>query len=157
MVFDVAVIGGGILGRAITFQLSQSGMTTACIYQRNHFRAQASAAAGGMLGVFSEVSAHDLPERQQLEVAQRQLARGLYDNFVADLCQRSGIAVQLTGGLFVIANSAGEDDALELAAIREAALAFGSRAETVSPRDVPGVAPQTGTVAYEALFLPDEG
>lgn len=155
--YDVVVVGGGLLGRAISYQLAQSGLQTACIYRQGDSRGQASSAAGGMFGVFSEVSANDPLEKSRLEVEQRWLARQLYADWVARICEHSGFPIEMRDGLFVIANAAGEDDLAELAAIRDAAYQQRRQAESVPPGTVSGLNPAASKAAFEALFLPDEG
>src|SRR5439155_16329471 len=157
MKFDVMVIGVAIVGMAVTYGLAKAGLHVACISPRATRQHQASAAAGGMLGVFSEVSPYDSPERCDEDVRQRWLARGLYDAFVAQLAEQSDLPILQTRGLFVIANPAGEDDARAIAAMRATARQCNSRMEDVPPRDVPGLNPQVGCAAFDAVFLNDEG
>lgn len=153
--FDILVIGGGLLGRAIAYQLAKTGTSVGCIYQRDATHGMASAAAGGMLGVFSEVSAQDAHERCTADVEQRWAARQLYHGWVEELRERSGIDIPLKDGLFVVANGNGPDDSRALDAIRAAAVQMGSAAETVPADTIPGFKPQL--YAYDTIFLPDEG
>jgi glycine oxidase len=154
---DVIVVGGGVIGRAVAFRLTRDGMTVGCVYPRGRFHGQASAAAGAMLGVFSEISAQDDTADRHRGAAHRWEARQRYAGWLADLSAESGQPIRRTDGLFVIANPVGEDDARELDAIHETAEAFGQRGERVPAREIPGLAPQTGFVAFDALFLPGEG
>src|SRR6476659_6441931 len=131
MSVDVVVVGGGVIGRAVAYRLAQDGATGGCVYPRGGLRGQASAAAGAMLGVFSEVSAQDPPARRHRDTGRRWEARRRYAIWLAELGAASGQGIHTTDGLFVIANPVGEDDARELDAMREMAEAFGQRAERV--------------------------
>ena len=75
---DVIIIGGGAIGRAIAYRLARDGMTVACVYPRGRFHGQASAAAGAMLGVFSEASAQDRSAHRHRDAAHRWDARQRY-------------------------------------------------------------------------------
>jgi glycine oxidase len=155
--YDVIIVGGGLLGKASALALAEAGCAVAAVYQRARRQGQASAAAGGMLGVFSEVTAHEPMARRRLEVSQRWAARERYHRWIAHLVEVTGCPIELREGLFVIANPVGDDDAAELQAIREAATWHGAGAESVAPRETPGVAAQRGYHPFEAIFLPDEG
>jgi len=149
------VIGGGILGKATAFSLAQAGFKVTCIYQRTFTHGQASLAAGGMLGIFSEINAHDPVPRRRLEVEQRWLSRQLYTSWIDELCAFTGLPILLQNGLFVVGNAVGREDRTELAAIREAVEWCGSRADTVSPLEIPGLVPDKAP--FDAVFLPEEG
>ncbi|GAC1366308.1 MAG: hypothetical protein NVSMB32_10510 [Actinomycetota bacterium] len=153
---DVAVVGAGFLGSAIALELASRGVTVCLVDQMQPRSGRASEAAGAMLGVFSEVSSRDDPGRRELEVASRWEARQRYDGWLAGLAERSAVEVAVTPGLFVVANSEGEDDLAELEAIAEATVGRAS-AERVAPRDVPGLHPERGAVAFAALHLAQEG
>jgi glycine oxidase len=154
---DILIVGGGLLGRAIAFQLAQTGLHVAIVYQRSQHDGQASAAAGGMFGVFSEVTTTDEPARREIEVQERWLSRQLYKDWVACINEYSGLPVLIRDGLFVVANTIGQNDTPELDAIRASALAYQTRVEDILPHQVPGLAPQTKARAYAALYLHDEG
>jgi glycine/D-amino acid oxidase-like deaminating enzyme len=154
---EVLVVGAGVLGCAVALRLADGGVRVALVAPLADRRGHASRAAGAMLGVFSEVSSHDEPWRRDVEVGERLQARRLYDDWVADLAERSGIGVAVAPGLFVVANAEGENDERELQAVADAASSHGCRAELHSWRDVPGLAPERRSPPLSALELPDEG
>jgi glycine/D-amino acid oxidase-like deaminating enzyme len=154
---DALVIGGGIVGSALALRLADAGLLVARIARPADRSGQASRAAGAMLGVFSEVSAEEPPDRVDLDVRERLAARRLYDPWVAGLAERSGAPVAITPGLFVVGNADGEDDEAGLAAIAAAAVAHGSKADVVGWRDVPGLEPERQARPFGVVYLPDEG
>lgn len=157
VVHDMLVVGSGIVGGAVAVALADAGVDTAVVTDLPARSRQASRAAGAMLGVFSEVSSTESPARRDLHVAERVRARRLYDGWVADLSERSGVAVGIVPGLFVIGNNDGEDDEAGLAAIADAASAWESPAEPVSWRDVPGLQPEPAARPFRVLHLAAEG
>ena len=154
---DVVVVGGGVIGAAVALRLADAGLDVVLAAAPADRAGQASRAAGAMLGVFSEVSAGDPPARREVDVAERLAARRLYDGWLADISDRSGIEVAVTPGLFVVGNHAGDDDEAALVAITDAALAAGSRAEPLPWREVPGLRPEPRARPFGAVHLPDEG
>jgi glycine/D-amino acid oxidase-like deaminating enzyme len=154
---DVVVVGGGVVGGAVALGLADAGVAVTLVSPRAAAGRQASRAAGGMLGVFSEVSSHDPPDRRDIEVGERWRARGLYDAWLVRLADGSGLAPVVRPGLFVVANIEGEDDEREIAAIADAASGCGCTAHAVPWRDVPGLAPARRSTPLSVLHLPDEG
>src|SRR4051794_22568346 len=99
--FDGIIVGGGLLGKATAFALAEAGHRIACVYRRGE-EGQASGAAGGMLGVFSEGGAHEPLDRRRLDVSQRWAARQGYAAWISRLSEYSGCPIMLRDGLFVI-------------------------------------------------------
>lgn len=99
---SVAVVGGGIIGLSIAWQLAHEGQRVA-IFEKNLVGGEASWAGAGMVSPGGEVE-----ERSVLaELAAE--SRELYGEFIRDLEQASGLAIdyQECGGLEA-AYSAGE-------------------------------------------------
>jgi glycine oxidase len=93
---DVAVIGGGVIGCAIAWRLSQRGYQVA-LFDRGSFGQEASWAAGGILSPNAEFELGPL-----YSLAQQSLA--LYPSFVKELQQQSDIdPCLLDGGLLSLA------------------------------------------------------
>lgn len=155
-VCEVLVVGGGVVGGAVALRLADAGLGVALLAPPTDRAGQASRAAGAMLGVFSEVSADDKPARRELDVGERLAARRLYDGWVADLADRSGLDIGIAPGLFVVANNEGEDDERAVLAIAEAAASNGCAADSVSWRDVPGLQPEPRARPFGVMHLPDE-
>lgn len=150
---EVIVVGSGIVGSAIVWRLAQDDTPLQWIMGPGVV-GSASAAAGAMLAVHSEVSAHQEVETRDLEVTTRAQGRALWDQWLPAIVEASGVDVELTPGVHVIGR--GPQDAANLGAIRAAAAIDGARCESVAPEDVPGLKPDRGWEAAEAIFLPEE-
>jgi glycine oxidase len=83
---DVAVIGAGIVGCSVAFELAKAGVRV-CVLERGGIGEESSAAAAGMLSGQHGVTA--LGSRYQLHVEARELHQQLAD----DLRERTGIDV----------------------------------------------------------------
>ena len=150
---DVIVVGAGIVGAAVVWRLAQDGVRVHWIVGGGT-AGSASLAAGAMLAVHSEVSAHQACEVRDLEVGTRRLGRGLWDVWLPAIEDAAGLEVELNPGVHLIGR--GPQDAPNLEAIRASAAASGDRCEPVAVDDVPGLAPDRGWEPAEALHLPDE-
>ncbi len=155
--FDVAVVGGGLIGRMIAYELARENYRVAAIYPHAQFHGMASAAAGAMLGVFSETSAYEPQARREATAAYRWQARQLYDAWLSELRARSGLPIHVSDGLVVIANAAGAQDLKALQAIRDAAHTLQRPAQTFGASDIAGLAPHPNHRILDAVYLPDEG
>lgn len=107
-VFDVLIIGGGIIGLSIARELKKNGVERVGILEKNHVcGAESSSAAAGMLAPQAETNQADDFFRFCSE------SRDLYPNFAAELLDETGIDVELdqTGTLYLAFD---EDDLAEL-------------------------------------------
>lgn len=150
---DVIVVGSGIVGSAIVWRLAQDGTRVQWV-TGSGVLGSASAAAGAMLAVHSEVSAHQEAATRELEVTTRAQGRALWDLWLPAVAAASGTDVEVTHGVHVVGR--GPHDAANLAAIRSTAAAAGAPCESVAPKDVPGLQPDRGWEPAEAVFLPGE-
>jgi glycine oxidase len=151
-VSDVAVVGAGVIGLAVTAALLERGVPVTVIGPRmGDHRAQATRAAGAMLSTFSEIEAHHDPARVDVETRERIAATQLWPEWLARINAAAGTDVQVPAGTWVIA-PAGRT--AQLRPIAAAARAAGHVAEDHDATEIPGLVPPAGCAA--ALWLPTE-
>src|SRR6266568_4351480 len=119
--WDVIVVGGGVIGLAITRELGQRGLSTVCVGQPFDTPGTASSAAGAMLGALGEVTAAATSPQDRDETQLRMLAAERYPAFLASVTSGSGRPVAVGHGTIVVANLVNEDDRTNLRAIAETA------------------------------------
>ncbi|MFB3164437.1 glycine oxidase ThiO [Neobacillus sp. 179-J 1A1 HS] len=104
--FDVAIIGGGINGASIAYQLSKIGRKV-IIIEKNQLACQASSAAAGMLAAQAELE-QDGPLYQMALESQK-----MFSDLSSELFEYSGVDIEYVNkGLLKIAES--EEIALEV-------------------------------------------
>ena len=86
---DAIIVGGGVIGLAIARAVAQRGIREVILCERGELGAEASWAAGGMLG--PQVEADQADDFFRLACA----SRDLYPEFAAALQEESGIDVEL--------------------------------------------------------------
>ena len=96
--FNVVIVGAGIVGCSVAYELARRGLQVLVLDSREAVGQGATKASAGILAPF--VEAHD--RQSLLELTRRSL--GLYDEFVANVVEDSGAAVQYvrTGTLEVV-------------------------------------------------------
>lgn len=105
--FDVAVIGGGVIGCAIAWRLGQAGLRVAVI-ERGEIGREASYAAGGMLAPLAEADQADDFFHLCMQ------SRAMYADFARELRQASGIDVEYrTEGTLYLSLTEADDEELE--------------------------------------------
>src|SRR6266852_5433003 len=94
---DVVIVGGGVIGLTIARALRQSGVRDVALIERGQLGAEASWAAGGILG--PQIENDQADDFFRLACA----SRDLYPAFVNALCAESGVEVELdmTGTLYL--------------------------------------------------------
>ena len=94
---DVVIVGGGIIGLTIARALRQRGVRDVTLIERGQLGAEASWAAGGILG--PQIEAHRANDLFQLACA----SRDLYPAFANALRAETGVDVELdtTGALYL--------------------------------------------------------
>lgn len=157
MTADVVVIGGGAIGKTISYMLAERGVAVACVASSHATPGTASTAAGAMLGVLGEVTAADTSPMDEAELRFRAAAGRRYPDFAARLAETSGVPVPLGTGTFVVGTTVNEADPANLAAIRTAAHSQGLPCEQVDHRSVPGLRPARGHEPVGVLHLAQEG
>ncbi|MDQ0190319.1 glycine oxidase ThiO [Alicyclobacillus cycloheptanicus] len=145
--FDVIVVGGGVIGSTIAWELAKTGRNV-LLLERNHIGAEASSAAAGMLGAQLEVNQPGAFSQLCLE------SRARYPAFVDELYEETGIDPQLThNGIVQLAYS--EDEVEALQAKMRWQVESGARAIWLSGAEAaaeePGISECLG-----ALLLPDD-
>jgi glycine oxidase len=105
--FDVAIIGGGVIGCAIAWRLGQAGMRVVVI-ERGEIGREASWAAGGMLAPLAEANQADA--FFALAVA----SRAMYAHFARELRETTGIDIEYrTEGTLYLALTDENEEELE--------------------------------------------
>lgn len=105
--FDVAIIGGGVIGCAIAWRLGQAGMRVVVI-ERGQPGREASWAAGGMLAPLAEADRAD--EFFHLCVA----SRAMYADFARELRAATGLDIEYrTEGTLYLALTTDDEEELE--------------------------------------------
>ena len=141
--FDVAIVGGGVIGCAIAWRLAQAGLKT-IIIERQQPGMEASFAAGGMLAAQAESD----PSSKLFPLALS--SRNIYPEFVRELEQASSSEVGYRcEGTLVLSLRGEDDEALEAdyASQTEAGL----DAELLTDREVLDLEPSLNSSVRFAL------
>jgi len=155
--YDAIVVGGGIIGKSIAFELARSSVRVLLIYPKQHCNDGASLASGAMLGAYGEITADQETLEERLELEFRIKAQKIYPDWLSQVREASGQEVFTTEGTFIIGNSAGDRDRANLKRIKAKLEAYNEPHEWVDPDDVPGLDPNNSCPAYQALLIPGEG
>jgi glycine oxidase len=147
--FDVAVIGGGVVGLAVAWRAQQRGLRTV-VLERDALAGGATHVAAGMLAPISEART---AERPLLELSRASAAR--YPAFVEELAAVSGVDPGYrTDGTLAVARDRDEAEALERELAEREALALPVERLLASEarRREPALAPTLRL----ALAIPDD-
>jgi len=149
--FDVAVVGGGIIGLAVAWRARQAGLSVTLLERQGTGEATSRVAAG-MLAPVAEVEFGE-SGRRVLDLGLRSAA--LWRSFAAELEEASGIEVGLRrSGTLVVARDA--DEAREL----ERQIAFRDSLDLSTERLLPSAArelePALAPTLRLALQAPDD-
>jgi glycine oxidase len=137
-VFDVAIVGGGVIGLSCAWRLARRGARVA-VLERGELGGGATRVAAGMLAPVGELSFGE-PELLELTLA----AARLYPGFVAELEAASGMTTgyERLGALHVALD---RDEAAHLRRVHELQRSLELEAEWLPPRRCrelePGLAP----------------
>jgi glycine oxidase len=145
---DVVVVGGGIIGLSLAWQLAREGVAVV-VLERGQIGGQATGAAAGMLAPLAEA------REPSPFVALALASLHLYPGIATALYEEVGLDVELRGpGMLRVALTDGEAEALrqEWAWQREAGL----RMEWLSGEDARRLEPALAPEVRAAIFSPEE-
>jgi glycine oxidase len=137
--YDVAIVGGGVIGLASAWRLARSGADVVLLERDPRPPAGATRVAAGMLAPVGELTFGE-PELLELTL----IAAELYPGFVAELEQASGVATghRVCGALHVALD---RDEAEQLRRVHDLQRRMGLEAEWLTPsacrRLEPGLTP----------------
>lgn len=147
--FDVAVIGGGVIGLGVAWRAAQRGMDVVLL-ERDRAGSGTSRVAAGMLAPITEAD----PGEQPL-LALGQASAAAYPRFVAELAQASGMDTgYLACGTLMVARDADESEALE----RELAMreVLGLPVQRLRASEARRIEPALAPSLRLALGIPDD-
>ncbi len=146
---DAAVIGGGVIGLAIAFELAGRGRRVT-LFERGEPGAATSAVAAGMLAPASESERNAAPlVAFQIDSLRR------YRDFAAAVSESSGLCCgyRSEGTLWVARH---RDDELELEHLASVQRELGLASRMVSAREVRQLEPYAGPRAIGGLLVADD-
>jgi glycine oxidase len=147
--YDVAVVGGGLVGLAVAWRARMRGLSV-LVLDRGELGAGTSRVAAGMLAPVAEA---DAGERALLALGLRG-AQG-WSAFAAELVEVSGIDVGYrTCGTLMLARD--RDDAEALERERDLRERLGLRVERLLPSAARRLEPALAPTLRSALHLPDD-
>lgn len=143
------VVGGGINGSSIAFQLAKRGYKVTVIEQ-SKIAAKASGAAAGMLGAQTELIGNGPLFRLALK------SRAMFPAIIAELEERSGIQIGYeTKGIYKVAVS--EKHEQDLKALIKLHNTAGEKAEWLSNDELIKREPGLAKSMLGAMFIPEDG
>jgi glycine oxidase len=147
--FDVAIVGGGVIGLACAWRLAQRGARVA-VLERGEPGGGATRVAAGMLAPVGELSFGE-PELLELTLAAAQL----YPEFVAELEAASGTSTgyERLGALHVALD---RDEAAQLRRVHDLQRSLELEAEWLSPRRCRDLEPGLTPSFHGGVFAPGE-
>lgn len=147
---DIIVIGAGIIGCSIAYQLAREGLRVTVI-ERGRPGEEASRAAAGMLAPQAE-AAH-APTSALSELCDA--SHAMYPDFVTEIEEETGIKIgyQTSGSIFVASDF---KEAQALAGLLERQLKTGKQAEELSAKQLNEVAPALSKTIQVGVFLPND-
>jgi glycine oxidase len=146
--FDVAIVGGGVIGSSIAFELAAEKLKV-IVLDRQQPGQEASWAAAGMLS-----PGPDSPEALPLVPLAKESFR-LYPDFVSQVeeASRRSTTFVREGALQIFSGTHAEPERQRMAAeFQELGIAF----EPISLNDARKLEPSLGPAAYAAALVPDE-
>ncbi|MFT9848152.1 glycine oxidase ThiO [Aneurinibacillus sp. REN35] len=146
--YDVIIVGGGVIGVSIAYQLSKRGKKVA-VLERDTIGAHASSAAGGMLGAQVEFT----EPGPLVDLSLR--SRAMFKELAEELRAASDIDIGLNeSGMLRIAWTTEEAAALKQRGCWQQT--HGLRADWLDQPDVIKMEPKVSREIAGALYLPDD-
>ena len=148
----IGIIGAGIIGATIAWQLARKGKQVALL-EKQELGQEASWAAAGMLSPGGELDEHTDPERVSFFLQSRRQ----YPSFVKELSSESGVAIDYREcGAIELAYTEEEWEALERRARKLES--FGIHSRRITPAELEALSPHVNTKGLKgALFCPEDG
>ena len=146
--YDVAIVGGGVIGCSAAWRLASSGARVIVI-DKGEPGQEASSAAGGMLAPLAEADHADAFLSLTLE------SRRIYPEFIAELEALTGIDIEYRreGTLYLALNSHDEDELNNRYAWQKAA---GIYVQKLSREETLAREPHLNPDLKWSLFFPDD-
>jgi glycine oxidase len=142
------IIGGGVIGTAIAFELAKRGDKPLLI-EKDTLGSQATCAGAGMLG--AQVEMHQPGPMFELGIT----SRALFADLQRELIEISGIDIELqTPGIFRVAVD--EEDRRDLLERQSWQQAHGQRAIWMEDEEMRRELGDLVSTTYGALYLPDD-
>jgi glycine oxidase len=148
-VYDVVVIGGGIIGCSIAWRLAQAGRRVV-VLERGHVGGEASSAAAGVL---TPKATPEIP-RHLLDF--RVTSNAMYPTFVEEIRATTGHAFEFRVSGHLLPGFT-EAEVRDLEASYTLQAPAGIRAELISGADALDAEPLLAPDVQAALLLPDHG
>lgn len=147
--YDVAIVGGGINGSSIAYQLSKRGKKVVII-EKESLACQASSAAAGMLAAQAEIE-QDGPFFQLALKSQ-----AMFPAISKELYENTGIDIEFVHkGMLKIAET--DELAKELRKQVTFQSNWGSKIKWMDPKEVLEMEPALSPNIAGAMYLPDDG
>ncbi|MFS0655747.1 glycine oxidase ThiO [Bacillus sp. 179-C3.3 HS] len=142
--YDVAIIGGGIIGMSVAYQLAKAGKQV-IVLEANEIGKKTTSAAAGMLGAHAEGDGHE-----DIFFQVGRASQTLYEKLKIDLQHESGIDIRKSaGGMMKVAFTNEEKMAL-------CRMQHLSTFQWFEPSDVKKQMPQISADVIGAGFIEDD-
>ncbi|WP_257349924.1 glycine oxidase ThiO [Pseudalkalibacillus decolorationis] len=147
--FDSIIIGAGVIGSSIAYNLAKKGRTV-LVLEKNRVASKASSAAAGMLGAQTELE-QDSPLFQLAKESRR-----LFPDLALELKSLTGIDVELHhNGMLKIARSV--EEASEFQRLIDQQQKLGEDASWIDPIELHQKEPFTNKGLHGAMHIPNDG
>ncbi|GAA0443866.1 glycine oxidase ThiO [Lentibacillus halophilus] len=147
--YDVIIVGGGIIGNSIAYQLSKRNKHV-LIIEKDGLNEKASSAAAGMLGAQSELEG----DNPLFQLAQK--SRAMFPELAEELQSLSGIDIELKqSGILKVAQT--DDERAHLESVAALQQSMGQEAEWLSAEKIRMKEPELSDAALGGFYIPNDG